>query len=194
MENTMSTTPNHNDSSITATAAGNDPQTVPLLTPEELVARLREFRKAIPDISPLTRDQRRAMRNRLYVSHGILQAQIDVLGASDTVESAVGQQPEEMRLLVDGAARWDTLENELKALLAGVAGANLRRREKLNFVGRQAYRVGASLTKDPAHAEQVPHIEEVRRLMRLGRRKKASPPDAPPTVPHLSTTSEPAGM
>jgi hypothetical protein len=168
-------------SNISSTAAAADPQQSPAPTPEQLVEQLRAMRSTIPDVAPLTSAQRKTLRDRAKVSTEVLQAQVNTLGSSALIEEAVGLPSAGVRQTMDEATRWSAVEDEVKALLNGIAGANLIRRQKLAFVAGQAYRVAASLASDPGHAEVVPHVAEVRRLKRLARRKKASPQgDTPP--------------
>lgn len=162
---------------VTENASG-DPQP-PAPTPEQVVEQLRVLRASIPDVAPLTADQRKAVRNASRVPPDVLHAQIDVIGASDRIEAAIGQPSEEVRLLADEHARWLTVEHELKALLSGVGGGNLIRAQRLRLLGAQAYAIGSSLAKNPENSELVPHVAEVRRLKRIAGRRKTAPPQEP---------------
>jgi hypothetical protein len=178
----MKTTNNSNHSSTTTNAVNAaDPQTAPAPTPLQLVDQIRLMQKSIPDIAPLTPEQRRALRQRARTTTEILQAQITLVGASDVVEQAVGQPEDDVRQMIVDGSQWAVVEDELKALLAGVEGANLIRREKLAFVAGQAYRVGVSLVGDPEHKAVVPHVQEVRRLKRIASRKKTASDPQPKT-------------
>jgi hypothetical protein len=80
--------------------------------------------------------------------------------------------------------------------MSGIEGANLVRRQRITFAATQAYSIGAQLAKDPAKAVLVPHVEEVKRLKGVSRRKKkAQAPQTPPAAPapahDTSTTSKP---
>ena len=65
-------------------------------------------------------------------------------------------------------------------MLSGVSGANLIRRQRLEFLASQAYGIGRRLARDPAHAVLVPHIDEIKRLKSFKRRRKAAQSPAPP--------------
>lgn len=173
------------NSSITSTAAG-DPQTA--LTADQVVQQLRALQGSIPEVAQLTQKERRVLRKSSKDNPEILSAQINVIGASDLVVSAVGQSLEGARQMVEDDDRWTAVERELKALLNGVVGGNVLRRQKIRALGAQAYAVGTSLAKTPLHAELVPHVAEVRRLKRLARRKKAEPQQQPPVDQHASGT------
>jgi hypothetical protein len=181
----MKTNNNSNHSSTTTNGVNAaDPQTAPVPTPLQLVDQIRLMQKSIPDIAPLTPVQRRALRQRARATTEILQAQITIVGASDVVEQAVGQPEGDVRQMVVDESQWALVEDELKALVAGVEGANLLRREKLAFVAGQAYRVGVSLLGDPEHKAVVPHVQEVRRLKRIASRKKKAPAPQPEPQPN----------
>jgi hypothetical protein len=84
-----------------------------------------------------------------------------------------------VRRLSDEANRWLVAEAELRAMLNGVAGANLIRRQRIALIAGQAFNIGTQLARDPANAVLVPHLEEVKRLKSIKRRKHSAPaPDA----------------
>jgi hypothetical protein len=120
----------------------------------------------------------------------ILQASINVIGALENVSQAVGQPAAAVRQLCDEANRWTALEDELRAMLNGVAGANLIRRQRIALIATQAFTIGAQLARDPAHAALVPHLAEIKRLKSFKRRKKAAQTPAPPSSPVPVTTFE----
>src|SRR6185436_3274006 len=102
-------------------------------------------------------------------------------GAFDKVSQAVAQPADAVRRLYDEANRWTAVEDELRTMLSGIAGANLVRRDRLALIAVQAYKVGTELARDPANALLLPHVQEIKRLRRIARRKKTA--DAPPSPP-----------
>ena len=100
---------------------------------------------------------------------------------------------DEVRRLQDDSIRWDAVADEARAFLKGIEGSNLIRRQRLSLIAMQAYTIGSQLAKDPAKAVLVPHVEEVRRLKGVSRRKKTAPqtPPAPAPVPIPSTEPKP---
>ncbi|HWS72745.1 MAG TPA: hypothetical protein VN605_11550 [Thermoanaerobaculia bacterium] len=156
------------------------PAPTPVLTPEEVVEGLRALRTRIGDVTPLTRAQRRLLRSQVRTSNPVLQASINVIGALDTIAQAVGMPAAEVRQMHDEANRWTAVEDELRTLLNGVAGANLIRRQRISLVATQAASIGSQLARSPAHAVLVPHVQELKRLKSFTRRRKtaAAPPPA----------------
>jgi hypothetical protein len=172
----------------TTKPAAETPQPAPTIAPETVIERLRDLRAQIGEVNELTPEQRRALARRLRTPGPVVQASIDVMGALETVSQAIGQPTGEVRQMVDEASRWTSVENELRAMLNGVAGANLLRRQRIEFVAAQAAVIGSRLALDPAHKVLVPHVQEVKRLKRFLRRKKAAQaPETPQTPPPAST-------
>jgi len=155
------------------------------LSPEEVIAHLRTVRSRIDEVAPLTRDQRKLTLQRLR-NHpkSVVEASINVIGVLDNVSQAIGQPLDEVRQLQDDSIRWAAVADEARAFLKGIEGANLVRRLRLTVIAAQAYTIGTQLARDPAKAVLLPHVEEVRRLKGVSRRrKKTQDPETPPAGP-----------
>src|SRR3954452_6370711 len=98
------------------------------LAPEAIVQQLRAIRARIQE-TPLTAAQRKVLQdNRTRTPNPILPASINVIDAAEIVSTAVGQPAAEVRQLQEESNRWTAVEDELRAMLNGVSGANLVRR------------------------------------------------------------------
>ena len=181
-----------NQETTNAVAAADVPQPAPLLTPEAVVEQLRAMRGQIGEVTPLTPAQRATLRSQTRATNPILQASINVIGALDIVEQAVGQPADNVRQLHDEANRWTAAEDELRTMLNGIAGANLIRRPRVALVAGRAFAIGTQLARDPAHAVLVPHVQEIKRLKSFTRRKKAAQAPGTPKSPASGTPSSPA--
>lgn len=159
------------------------PKSASRLTPEAVVEQLRATRAQIGEVAPLTAAERQSLRNRTRTSNPVLQASINVIGALDIVEQAVGQPADEVRRLYEESNRWTAVEDELRTMLSGVSGANLIRRQRLAFVAAQAYSIGTRLARDPAYAVLLPHVQEIKRLKSFKHRKKAAQDPGSPQAP-----------
>jgi hypothetical protein len=147
------------------------------------------MRAQMPPVTPLTPEQRKALtRNNL--SAPALQASINVIDAHQTIQQAVGQPADEVRGLQDEWNRWTAVEDEMLSLLNGVRGANVLRRQRLMFIANQAYLFGSRLSRDPANAELVPQVQQIRNLRKVARRKKPDQNPQPP-APAAETSEEP---
>jgi hypothetical protein len=164
-----------NEKTTDLSTAADVPQPAPVtLAPEEIVDQLRAISTRMGEVTPLTAAQRKALRGRIRTPNPILQASINVIGALDNVSQAVGQPAEGVRALEEEANRWTAVEDELRKMLNGVTGANLIRRLRVDLIAAQAYTIGSQLARDPANAILVPHVQEIKRLKRFSRRKKAA--------------------
>ena len=161
--------------------AADLPQPVPTLEPEAVVEQLRAMRGQIGEVTPLTRSERQLLRRRAKTSNPVLQASINMIGAHDQVSLAVAQPADGVRRLYEEANRWTAVEDELRTMLEGVAGANLVRRQRVALIAGQAYNIGTQLARDPANAVLRPHVEEIKRLKRVTRRKKTGEAAQPPS-------------
>src|SRR5436190_10687715 len=154
------------------------------LTPEAVITELRAMRSQIEDVTPLSKDQRKLVKRRLRRQKTpVVEASINVIGVLDNVSQAIGQPLDDVRQLQDDVLRWEAATEEARAFLKGMEGANLIRRERLTLLAMQAYAIGTQLAKDPANAVLLPHIEEVKRLKGVSRRKKAAQAPQPPAPP-----------
>jgi hypothetical protein len=166
----------------------------PALTPEAVVDVLRATRARIGEVAPMTVKERRVLSRQANTPEPVLQASINVIGALENVSQAVGQPAADVRQLSDDVNRWSVVEGELRSMLNGVAGANLIRRRRVALIAGQAFNIGEQLARDPANAILVPHLQEVKRLKSVKRRKKAAqapgtpPPPAPGTPVPLPVT------
>src|SRR5437764_108469 len=138
-----------NQETTKAVAAADLPQPAPTLAPEAVVEQLRALRGQIGEVTPLTNRQRATLRNAARTSNPVLQASINVIGALDNVSQAVGQPADDVRQLHDEANRWTAVEDELRTMLNGVAGANLIRRQRVALIAEQAFTIGTQLARDP---------------------------------------------
>ena len=165
-----------NEAITTHAASADAPQPAPTPpAPEAVVDALRAVRALIGNVTPLTPAQRKTLRDQMRASNPVLQASINVIGALDNVAQAVGQPGSEVRQMDDESNRWTAVEDELRALLNGVSGANLIRRHRVALVAAQAAGIGSQLARDPANAALVPHLQEIKRLKSFARRKKPAP-------------------
>ncbi|HEX7153586.1 MAG TPA: hypothetical protein VF618_19010 [Thermoanaerobaculia bacterium] len=160
------------------------------LEPEEVIAQLRTLRSQIDAVEPLSKEQRKLVRQRLRVlPKPVVEASINVIGVLENLSQAIGQPLDEVRQLQAETLRWEAVVDEARAFLKGIEGANLNRRQRLAVIAGQAYTIGSQMAKDPAKSVLVPHLEEVKRLKGAARRRKgarAAQPQAP--VPAPSTT------
>ena len=178
----------------TAPAADTPQPPTVKLTPEAVIEQLRTMRSQIEEVAPLSKEQRKALKQRLRDQTApIVAASINVIGVLDNVSQAIGKPLDQVRQVQDEALRWDAVAEEARAFLNGIEGANLVRRQQLALIGVQAYSIGTQLAKDPANAVLVPHVEQVKRLKSVSRRRKTKQtPKTPPATPTTPAPNAPA--
>lgn len=172
--------------------AATDPSPTPI-TPEDLVAQLRAFRDRIPEYGQLTTAERLNKRRAASLKPGFVVASINAVGASGTVQTAVGQTAEDLVQQQSDIVRWAAVEDELRAMLKGVVSANLIRRHRLGVVALQSYSISRNLVRNPEHADLLPHVDEMKRLSKPGRKKSDphQPTPSPVPVEELPAASKP---
>ncbi|HEV8433796.1 MAG TPA: hypothetical protein VGR95_10320 [Thermoanaerobaculia bacterium] len=169
------------------TSAADTPQPAPMLTPDTVIEQVRTLRSQLPAVAALTSRERKNLRISRTNAEPIVQASLNVIGVSDNVSAALGQPIDAVRALQQDAILWKAAEEEVQNLLAGIAGANAIRRRKLAQLGAKAYVIGTQLANDPENEVLVSHVEEIRRMKRIARRKKAAPPTPGQPSPTPST-------
>ena len=163
------------------------------LTPEQIVEQLRVLRQHVPDFGPLSVSAATALRTTAQVHPEFALASINTIGASAVIAQAVAS---DATLLLDErkeADRWSAVEAELRTMLKGVSSALLARRYRVGLASLQAYSIARQLVRKKENADLLPHVENMRRTNRLGRKKAvtaATPaPPAPSTTPAQTPTS-----
>ncbi|HUP62500.1 MAG TPA: hypothetical protein VNA69_19000 [Thermoanaerobaculia bacterium] len=165
------------------TADGQEP-----LTPEQIVEQLRMLREHVPDFGPLSVPDAASLRRTAHVDADFTQEAINTLGASPSVAGALRVKAEAVAAERDAVSRWSAVEAELRAMLQGVAAANLSRRHRVGLTTLQTYSIARQLMRSRDNADLMPHVAAMRRVNKFGRRRRNAPqpvapaPPAPPLV------------
>jgi hypothetical protein len=197
MRKTTIETPQEKQQSMTPQQAATDTPPAALLTPDEAVAQVRALQAQLPGITELTSQERIILRRSLRIPDSAIQASMSVIDASGEVAQVVGQ-PADVRQQYNDNGRWDTFETELKVLLQRVSDANIVRHQRARVIAVQAYQIAQQLSRNPGNAGLAEHVKEVKRLRKVGNKKKASPqtpspaPAPAPTTTHVVAPSVPA--
>ena len=170
-------------SAVTAAGAMSENGT-PMLTPEEVIEQVRAMRDRIPEFAPLAKEQKTGRMKRLArTDPAVLHASIGAVGTSPLIQTVIGNTPDELVHAHAEMTRWSVAENEVRALLDGIAAANLVRRQELGEAAQKTYNVGRQLSQFREHANLVPHVEEIKRLRKLSRRRSRAAEPEPPAPP-----------
>jgi len=181
------------NSPTTTSPAAETPQPATPVTADAIIEQVRTLRSQLPAVAALTSKQRRALRVSAANSGPIAQASLNVIGVSENVSAALGQPIDTVRSLQQDGILWEAAEEEVRNLLAGIAGANAIRRQKLAQLGAKAYAIGTQLATDPENEVLVSHVQEIKRLKKIARRKKSAPatPEQPSPSPSTPAPATP---
>lgn len=146
--------------------------------PEALIEQLRNMRQFIPDYTQLRVPDARLIRASAFVDPRFVEAAIGAISACHCLRGALDQTPDDLNREVADAARWAALEEELRAMLQGVAAANLMRKHRVGMATLQTYSISRQLVRQEGHNDLLPHVAAMKRLNRFGRRAK-SPGEEP---------------
>ena len=119
--------------SLIKISTGNEGSTgATMLTPDQVVEQLRTLRGGIPEFVQLPAEEATRIRRLVTLNVDFARAGIGAVDASDIVQRAIGNTPDELYEAEDELSRWSNVENELRSLLRGMITANLVRRARLN--------------------------------------------------------------
>jgi hypothetical protein len=166
----------------------------PTLTPEQVVDQLRALRQQIPEFVQLPNDRElKQIRRTVNLNAEFAHEAFSAVGASEIVQTAIGNTPADLHVAEDEVARWATVESELRSMLRGLTVANLIRRHRLYQAALQAYNVSKQLVRQEDHANLLPHVESMIRIRKFSRRRAkpaAAAPQPQPATPTLATTPQ----
>jgi hypothetical protein len=159
--------------------AGTEPDAA-TLTPEQAVEQLRAMQSQIPAFAQLPNDREmRLIRRRASVNVEFAREAFNAVGASEAVQQAIGNSPEELHAAEDEVGRWTAVEAELRATLRGVTAANMLRRERIGLAALTVLNVSRDLVRQEEHAALWPHVEAMSRIPKYNRQRKTNPAKPP---------------
>jgi len=153
------------------------------VTPEEIVRQLRAVRDQIPEFEQLPSTDTASLRRVANIDPDFVQASISALGASESLQTALGRTADELRLEHETAGRWASVEDELNAMLKGVSTGITVRRHRAGLTALQTYNMSRQLVRQREHAGLLPHVDHMKRLNKFGRRRSKAVPEPPPQTP-----------
>ncbi|HYC89836.1 MAG TPA: hypothetical protein VEO54_11535 [Thermoanaerobaculia bacterium] len=161
-----------------------------MLTPEEFIEQVRALRARVPELEPLPKERQTEYLKRVAkLDPEFTREAIGAVGASEVVQVVLGNTPDDLVRAEDEMNRWSLGESELRSLLHSVATANFVRRQRIGQAALEAYGVSIRLAKREEHAQLVPHVQQMRRLRKLSRRRPraAAEPEPQPQLPPPQT-------
>ncbi|HEX6098807.1 MAG TPA: hypothetical protein VF432_21000 [Thermoanaerobaculia bacterium] len=141
--------------------------------PEQMIDQLRAMRDHVPDFGPLPIPDAQALRTTASIPPEFRRAAFNTIGTSAHISRALDATVPDALAEEANVNRWSAFEDELRTLLEGVAASNLARRHRLGLLALQVYGITRQLVREKAHADLLPHFENMRRTNRLGKRREA---------------------
>ena len=151
----------------------------PVITPEDFVRQLRALREQMVLFTPIPG----ASRRLAHVDADFVNATVNAAGTSESVSKAIGHSDEELRHEIEVSARWTAVTDEVRALLKATHASDTARRQRIGLRALQTYQICQQLARSDAHASLEPHIGEMRRLNRFGRKRRKPAQQPAPEVP-----------
>jgi hypothetical protein len=157
--------------------------TIETLAPEAIVEQLRTLRSQIPEYVQLPTADAQSLRRAANVDANFVQASINAVTESARVAAVLGRSAADLRQETVDADRWTTVEDELRAMLNGVAAANLVRRHRIGLTALQTYNICRQLVRQKEHSALLPHVQGMKRLNKFGKKHAKTPAEPNPPQP-----------
>lgn len=148
-----------------------------------IVQQLRDIRAHIPEYVQLSAADAQALRRAANVDPEFVQASINAVTESDRVAGVLGRSASDLRQETVDADRWRAVEDEIRAMLNGVAAANLVRRHRIGLTALQTYNICLQLVRQKEHAALLPHVQGMKRLNKFGKKVAKTPGEGEPKPP-----------
>ena len=149
----------------------------PPVEPAELIAVLREYASRIPHYTHLTNAEVVAMRKAASLDRDWIVNAVNLLGASPTIEHALGSSAPELLGELAATLEWSEGEQAARTLLHGIASANLVRRHALGLKALQIYGIAQQLIRNPEHHDLRPQVEKLKQMNKMRKRKVNEEPE-----------------
>jgi hypothetical protein len=146
-----------------------------VIEPEQLVITLRALRERIPEYVQMDIAEMRSIASVASVDKALIDSVIKASDESEIVQQAIGMTPVEMRSEAADVIRWDEAEKEVRLLLQGMSSANRIRKHRLGLAALQAYNISRQLVRKKIHANLLPHVRDMRALIKAGRKPAVKP-------------------
>lgn len=161
----------------------NEPQKP--ITPDEAMQQVRGVRTGIPKYVQLHKAQLKSINRLSSIDPLFLEAAFATMNESEALRGVLGADDQQLRAQWQVIAQWQGVVEEVDALSLGVTSTIKMQQHQIAAIALQVYAVARGLVRNGQHPDLIPHVETMRRLLRLGKRQKAGPDPLPvtPTPP-----------
>ena len=142
---------------------------------QALVEQLRAMRQAIPHlVIPATRDETRRLSRAASVPPQFVELTAVAVKNSSALVRGGGADPTEIRDLMSFAEAYGPVADEHEALAQFIRHSIAAAKNKAGSDALTTYALARRLAKRPENADLAPHVEDMRRALRVPR-KSAKP-------------------
>jgi hypothetical protein len=140
-------------------------------TAQERMQELRRWREQIPNfVIPTTVDATRRLSSAASVPPEFIELTNLAISNHTSVVRTEGATPEQVRSLVSYADAYGPLADELEALATFIRYSTTAARNRAGTEALMTYALAQRLAKLPETAALKPHVADMRRALRRGRR------------------------
>jgi hypothetical protein len=150
------------------------------------VGKIRTLREEIPRLTPEEPGDAKALAPRASVDHEFIEAAGTAMEASDLLDGSSPTTADALRDSMAFAQAYEAALTEGKALVRALTHTLRAAKAKAGGHALDIYALAQRLAKSENGAELVPHVENMRRKLKTGRRKATSQP-----APDLSVKATP---
>lgn len=160
----------------------NNPETP--LTPDEALGDIRKMQSRTPRFTHLPAKEARSITRFASTDPVFRKAAFDAISASPKLGDSVNTNDAALRKELEEIERWQSVLTEVDAFRDGIAATIKLRQSDLGLTASQAYAHAKQFVRRGGHSDLLPHVENMRQALRLGKRTtSAVDVKAPPVTP-----------
>jgi hypothetical protein len=153
---------------------------------QTLIGQIRAFRQQIPKLQiPEPGRTRRNLASAASVPPEFIELTSVMVRNSETLARS-GADPDQSNDLMSYAEAYNPVADELESLAHFVRHSVTAAKNKAGSDALTTYALAQRLARRPETADLAPHVADMRRLLKRGRKAKAEPPAGTP-----ATTTKP---
>ncbi len=157
---------------------------------QTLVAQIRAFREQIPKLQiPEPGKTRRNLISAATVPPEFIEL-TSVTVRNSAALARAGADPEQSNDLIAYAEAYGPVANELESLAHFVRHSVTTAKNTAGSNALTTYALAQRLARRPETADLAPHVANMRRLLKRGRKPKAESPQNPPAPPQQPSSGK----
>lgn len=147
-----------------------------------VIAKIRALRADVPRFIADVPEERRRLATKASLTDAFLESASVSIQTSALLENASGTDATTLRDSFSFALAWDSVVQEALAFARSVAHTIRVERAKAGSSALDIYAMAQRFSRRKDGAELVPHVQDMRRKLKRGRRKSTSDPAPDPAA------------